>query len=165
MAITAELARKEALEEKAIDAFQFGKTAQEKLDAAIRRHRRKLDQEFDVRVQDEIRERLEATVLPHYKKTEAQYRAIIKSRKGVMDRATYKKILSCLHPDRVDPSLARRYEEAFNLFTKLEAVLLNEKESPTQSVKMPTTYAEMTAMKQTASDARKAKRNGSVRVA
>ena len=82
-----------------------------------------------------------------------------------MDRATYKKILSCLHPDRVDASLARRYEEAFNLFTKLEAVLLNEKESPTPSVKMPTTYAEMMAMKQTASDARKAKRNGPLRVA
>src|SRR6185312_3255490 len=99
MAITAELARKEALEEKAIDAFQFSKTAHEKIDAAIRQHRRRLNQEFDVRVQDEIRKRLETTVLPHYKKTEAQYQAIIKSRKGVMDRATYKKILSCLHPD------------------------------------------------------------------
>jgi hypothetical protein len=111
-----------------------------------------------------IQERLKSTVLPHYKKTEAQYRAIIKSRKGVMDRATYKKILSCLHPDRVDPSLARRYQEAFNLFNRLEAMLLNEKESPRPSVKMPTTYAEMMAMKRMASDARKAKRNGSVRV-
>jgi len=71
----------------------------------------------------------------------------------------------CLHPDRVDPSLARRYQDAFNLFTKLETVLLNEKESPTPTVKMPTTVAEMMSMKQTASDARKAKRNGSVRVA
>jgi hypothetical protein len=32
------------------------------------------------------------------------------------------------------------------------------------TVKMPTTYAEMMAMKQTALDARKPKRNGSVRV-
>lgn len=158
-----EAIRREA--EAQIDPVTLSLTAQQKLDAAISQHQRKLDQEFEARVLAGIQERLKSTVLPHYKKTEAQYRAIIKSRKGVMDRATYKKILSCLHPDRVDRSLARRYEEAFNLFTKLEAVLLNEKESPTPSLKMPTTYAEMMAMKQTASDARKAKRNGSVRVA
>jgi transposase-like protein len=162
------IAEEEAIRREAeaqIDPATLSLSAQQKLGAAIRQHQRKLDHEFEARVLAGIQERLEATVLPHYKKTEAQYRVIIKSRKGVMDRATYKKILSCLHPDRVDPSLARRYEEAFNLFTKLEAVLLKEKESPTPSVKMPTTYAEMMAMKQTASDARKAKRNGSVRVA
>jgi hypothetical protein len=100
--------------------------------------------------------------LPHYKKTEAEYQRVIKARKGVMDRATYKKILSCLHPDRVGAALAKRFEEAFNLFTKLETLLLNEKESPTPSMVMPTTYDELMELKRKTSAARKHKRNGAM---
>jgi hypothetical protein len=70
--------------------------------------------------------------------------------------------LSCLHPDRVGAALAKRFEEAFNLFTKLETLLLNEKESPTPSMVMPTTYDELMELKRKTSAARKHKRNGAM---
>jgi hypothetical protein len=42
--------------------------------------------------------------LPHYAKELAELERLISSRKGVMDRITYRKILACLHRDRVqDP--------------------------------------------------------------
>jgi hypothetical protein len=81
------------------------------------------------------------------------------NRKGIMDRLTYRKILACLHPDRVsDPALKKRYEEAFRLFTNLEKRVLNEKESPTQFRKMPRTYEELMAMKAKVQSERRARR-------
>ena len=92
---------------------------------------RALELEFEQRIQEEVRHRLEATILPHYKKTYEEYVRVIKTRKGVMDRASYRKILAALHPDRVqDPALKKRAEEAFNMFTKIERLLLDEKKSP-----------------------------------
>jgi len=85
----------------------------------------------------------------------------IRERKGIMDRITYRKILACLHPDRViDPALKKRYEEAFRLFTELEKRVLDEKESPTQFRKMPRTYEELMAMKAKVQAERRAKRAG-----
>jgi hypothetical protein len=81
---------------------------------------------------------------------------IIASRKGVMDRATYKKILACLHPDN---SMSKeRRAEAFNFFSLIEKRLLDEKESPTPTITMPRTYEEMMKRKREVSEARKAKR-------
>src|SRR5438270_808622 len=49
----------------------------------------------------------------------------------------------CLHPDRVvqEPELQARYEEAFNLFNNLEAVLLDEKQLPTPTLAVPASPA------------------------
>jgi hypothetical protein len=77
-----------------------------------------------------------------------------------MDRATYRKIWACLHPDRVaDAELKERYSEAFNLFQKLEVVLLTEKEDPSPAPAMPTTYEELQALKRKAQEERRAKRS------
>jgi hypothetical protein len=55
--------------------------------------------------------------------------------------------LFCLHPDRVeslkDEVLSARFNDAFDLFTKLEKLLLDEEESPTQFSPIPRTYDEM----------------------
>jgi predicted nuclease with TOPRIM domain len=46
---------------------------------------------------------------------------LLNARKGIMSIAAFKKIRSCLHPDRVqDDDLKKWFEEAFNLFSKLE---------------------------------------------
>lgn len=156
-AVAREQGRREALEAQ-IDPATLSPTGQKKFDTALRHARHKLEIEYERRVQDAIRERMER-VLQVYAEEQAEYRRVIKARKGVMDRSTYKKILSCLHPDRVqDHSIKKRYEEAFRLFTELEKLLLDDTESPTQFAKMPTTYQEWAAMKERA----KAKRaNGS----
>jgi ribosomal protein L17 len=127
-----------------INPDKLALTAQQKLDAAIKQAKRELDLEFEQRIQEEIRHRLEATILPHYKKTYDEYVRVIKARKGVMDRASYRKILAALHPNRVqDPVLKKRAEEAFNTFTKIERLLLDEKQSPTATEPMPRSYADL----------------------
>src|SRR5262245_991515 len=50
-----------------IDRNELSQTAQQKLDAAIRQHQAKLDASFRVKVEDEIRRRIDEIVLPHWK--------------------------------------------------------------------------------------------------
>jgi ParB-like chromosome segregation protein Spo0J len=159
-----ERVRLAALAEPEIDRTTLSLTAQEKLDAAIRQHTRKLDIEFETRVLDECKRRLNEISLPHYYKQLQELERSISNRKGIMDRVTYRKILACLHPDRVaDEVLKKRYEEAFRLFTELEKRVLDEKESPTEFRKMPRTYEELMAAranKQAAERAKRATRKG-----
>jgi transcriptional regulator with XRE-family HTH domain len=151
--------------EAAVTREMLPMSAQEKFDAALRQYKRKLDLEFEARVLAECQKRIEDTILPQYNKEMDEARAIIKTRKGVMSRAAYKKLLVCLHPDQVefvkDAGLKRKYDEAFKLLTGLEIVLCSEAEMPTSSDKFPRTYAEMMARKQAVSASRK-KTRGSV---
>jgi len=84
---------------------------------------------------------------------------VVKARKGVMDRTTYRKIRACLHPDRVaqEPELKARYEEAFNLFNKLESVLLDEKQLPTPTLAIPTSLSELMKLKKKMAERRNAR--------
>jgi len=68
----------------------------------------------------------------------------------------------CLHPDRVvqEPELQARYEEAFNLFNNLEAVLLDEKQLPTPTLAVPTSLDELMKLKKKMAERRTA-RHGS----
>jgi hypothetical protein len=155
-----ETIRREAAAE--IDPTTLSMSAQEKLTAVIHQHKRQLDLEFEQRVLDDCRRRLNEISLPAYAKELAQLEQSIKNRKGIMDRVTYKKILSCLHPDRIqDAVLKKRFEEAFRLFTELEKRVLDEKESPTEFRKMPTTYEELRELKAKVAAERKAKRAAS----
>ena len=165
LATAMEEARQETLEEKtALDPGILSKTAQEKLEIAIRQYKRKLDAEFEIRTREDVQRWLNEVSLPQYTKQLAKLERSITSRKGVMDRITYRKILSCLHPDRVtDPILKKRYEEAFRLFTELEKRVLDEKESPTTFRKMPRTYEELMAMKAKVKAERRAKRTAMMR--
>ena len=59
------------------------------------------------------------------------YKEVIEARKGIMTKADFTKIRRCLHPDWVqDVERKPVYETAFHLFTKLEKLLLNEKDEP-----------------------------------
>lgn len=137
-------------------------TAQEKLQLAIKQQKRKLEAEFEIRTREECRRWLNEISLPQYAKELAELERSITSRKGVMDRITYRKILACLHPDRVQDSvLKKRYEEAFRLFTELEKRVLDEKQSPTEFRKVPRTYEELMKMKAKMQAERRAKRAAS----
>jgi hypothetical protein len=150
--------RREGRADPEIDRSQLPLTAQQKLDAAIRQHKRKLELEFEIGVLEECKRRLDEISLPHYAKELEELERSITSRKGIMDRVTYRKILSCLHPDRVaDPVLKKRYEEAFRLFTELEKRVLDERESPTEFRKTPRTYEELMAARQEIKERNRAK--------
>jgi hypothetical protein len=143
-----------------VDVSTLSMSAQEKLEIAIRQAKRKLEAEYEQRVQTAVREAIEMTVLPYYQKEYERCRSVVESRKGITDKATYRTILSCLHPDRVqDEALKRRYEKAFHLFTKLELLLLDERESPTAKFDMPKTYQDWMALKEKVKAERKAQRD------
>lgn len=137
-------------------------TAQEKLETAIRQAKRKIEAEFDVRLRSEIRKRLEETVLPSYNKTYSECQDIIRSRKGIITKADYRKIIFCLHPDRIanmkDESLSRRFRDAYDLFVKLEKRLLDEKESPSDLPALPRTYDELMRARQDVLNKRRAQK-------
>jgi len=137
-----------------IDRSALSLTAQQKLDAAIRQAKRKLDLEFDLAVREEASRRLDEITLPYYTQKLERLERLITSRRGVMDKTTYNKILGCLHVERLIQLLnisitalheptARRYDEAFTIFVGLEKLLLSEKESPTEFRHVPRTTEEL----------------------
>lgn len=130
----------------AIDPATLSMSAKEKYDAALRQAKRLLEIEFEQRVLNEVKRRINETVLPHFREKEAVADNIIKGRKGLMSRISYRKILTCLHSDRVtDTGLKKKYDEAFLLFRELELLLCDEKENPTPTNTLPRTYEELMA--------------------
>jgi transposase len=167
MAITAELARKEAIEEKtALDTSLLSKTAQEKLDAAIRAHQRKLDLGFEQRVRDEIKKRIDEMVLPAWKQQIEQAKELYSKRRALMDKELFNTIRRALHPDSRNSISDKKLGEAFDAFMSLEKYLINEKDSPTKfeypdGSGLPDNLAEWDRMRAAAASARKKRPNAS----
>jgi ParB-like chromosome segregation protein Spo0J len=158
---TAIAVEKALLAERPVDASTLSMSAQEKLDAAIRQAKRKLEAEFTERVRQQTLEDIRKTWLPDYQQKYAEYRAVIERRTGIMSAAEYKSMLACLHPDRVqDPELKKKYENAFNLLTKYKLKLLDESQAPTSRHKLPETWAEWEALREKATAERRAARAG-----
>jgi len=100
-------------------------------------------------------------ILPHYNEKMAQADKIIKGRKGVFDAATFRMILSRLHPDLFqDETNKRRNQKAFLIFNEHKIVLVAEKEMPTTDPgpPVPDTWAEWEEAKRKETERRKAKR-------
>jgi hypothetical protein len=159
MAITAELARKEALSDQIpIDPATFPKTTKEKVELWQRRELRRMEAEYEQKLRDKLKEHYDR-LLPEYEEKLREAEQTIKRRQGIMSAATFKKILTCLHPDRIqDEGLKRRFADAFNSFKRLELLLVAEDEKPTAEMPWPKTYAEMMAMKEKVKQARRARR-------
>ena len=116
---------------KGLTHSSLSKTAQEKLEAFKHAYQKQLDAQFDRRVQDEIKKAIDASVLPSWNESKERHDLIVASRKGIMSKATYKKILACLHSDRAASKELLNW--AFNVFKQLEIVLINEAELATAS--------------------------------
>jgi hypothetical protein len=157
LAVERERGRREA--EPQITPETLSMSAQQKLDAAIRQHKRALDAEYDVRVRDESRRLIETTILPAYNKERDEYRAVIETRKGVMTAALYRKISAALHPDNfADEGKKHRAESLFVEWRKLAIKLMDEKEMPTVGAPLPRTYDELMKEKEKVRAARAAAR-------
>jgi hypothetical protein len=140
-----------------IDAAPLSISAQEKLQAAIRQHQRRLDAEFEQRVLADIKRRIDEIVLPSYREEAEMHDLIIKRRKGVFPKETYRLILSMLHPDSFKSASEERRNEAFNAFKGAEILLLDEKQRPTTASNLPSSFAEMMERKRKVAEGRKAK--------
>ena len=146
-AIAAEIARRDALIEASVNATPLSMTAQQKLDAVIRQRSRALDLAFEKRVLDEVNRRVNATILPYYKREQAQAKAVMNNRKGIMDKVTFDSIRRCLHPDSRKAVSDAKLAEAFDAFQALEKLLLNEEDSPTVFQDLPDNAAGWNAMR------------------
>jgi hypothetical protein len=109
-------------------------TAQQRLAGAIRKHQRKLEAEFEWRVRDDIKRRVEEMVLPSFRESTADAVLVIGARKGVFKHTEYNALLRCVHPD-VQPTIEQK-NEAFRLLHENRLVLLSKKEET-----HPKTYA------------------------
>lgn len=143
-----------------IDANTLPGSAQQKLEAAIWQHKKNLDRELERRVHEEsakLRAMWNEIHLPNYRKKLAEAERAIKARKGVMNRATFKIFLTCLHPDSRKSLSDERMGEAFRLLNDLEPVLVKE-EAPTPSYGLPRTVEEMMEAGRKYHEARRARR-------
>lgn len=162
-AIAVEKAQRDA---PPVDATTLAMTAQQKLALAIRQHKHKLDAEFDQRVRDEVRRRIDEMYLPAHHKLIAESEEVLKTyrQKGIFTSAQFKKIVACLHPDRVrDSELKEKYTEAFNIMNAKRLSLVSEAEEPTQKPPgFPKTYQELMELRAKTTAARKTKRADAV---
>jgi hypothetical protein len=140
-------------------------TAQQRLDAAIRKATRRLEVEFERRlreqVQDQVTRDINEYVLPSWRERLTKAETLLRSRRGrgVLSANEYRSILSCLHPDRVeDATLKARYTKAFHIFQRVKVALLGEVDDPTTplATAVPRTRAEWQVTRQQRSATAKA---------
>jgi hypothetical protein len=135
---------------ESIDISTFPKTWKEKYDIALRKALREFQNKFDEAVSFRSKELIDAHMLPAWKR-KIDYAETMQRNYQPDTRALtpdeYKKILICLHPDRVtDEGLKVQYTDAFNIFKgkKMKLVLL---EPPTeQSPPLPSLFDEIIKM-------------------
>lgn len=157
-AVAAERARKEAIEDKtALDLSHLNKTSQQKVDAAIRAHKAKLNEENQLHLRERDKKFFADVWLPEHQKLIDDARAVTASTKGVWPRALYKQILSCLHVDSRKSTSDRKLDEMFNEFKKKEAVLVKPDDLTPKAPPLAT-YEELMARRWNVSQAKKAKR-------
>jgi transcriptional regulator with XRE-family HTH domain len=138
-------------------------TAQEKFDAAVRQYQRKLGLQFEQRVHDEVKRRIDEIVLPHWQKQIDQAKTLYERRRALMDKETFNTIRRALHPDSRNAISDKKLSEAFDTFMGLEKYLINEKDSPTSFGHVPSSLAEWDAMRQRAKAERKRSKNAVAR--
>lgn len=80
-------------------------------------------------------------------------------RKGIISKATYNLIWSCLHPDSRGSVTDEKLARAFREFEPLEKLVLSEKENPTRPSDLPKTAEEWLARKAKVQAERKAQRD------
>jgi hypothetical protein len=126
-------------------------SAQEKLQIAIRREMKRLELEAETRAINEAQKRIEEWFLPDYMKLLRKVEKMLEYKRGLMSRADYRKILRCVHPDTGAHVSDANRNEAFRLFTQLEARLVDDAEQADlkRVSTLPKTVEEMLARRKT----------------
>jgi len=146
------IAMREAEAKVSTDAtVSLSASAKEKLQAAIRRETKRLELETETRVIEETKKRMEEWHLPNYMKLLRTVEDMLKFKRGLMSRADYRKILRCVHPDTGAHVSDANRNEAFRLFTQLEARLVDDAEQADlkRVSTLPKTVEELLARRKT----------------
>ena len=154
-----------------IDASSLSMTAQQKLDAVIKQQRRKLEAEFAERVRLQVVERgneLANFLLEKARKQEKEdYDAIALARRtvkrvggGLLSRATFNLIRSCLHLDSRKSASDEKLNRAFHAFAAMEKLISEDEPNLKSNIpETPKTREDWEKIKQQVAEARRAKRD------
>jgi hypothetical protein len=146
------IAMREAEEKASTDAAAgLSMSAKEKLQAAIRGEIKRLELEAETRAINEAQKRIEEWFLPDYMKLLRKVEKMLEYKRGLMSRADYRKILRCVHPDTGAHVSDANRNEAFRLFTQLEARLVDDAEQADlkRVSTLPKTVEELLARRKT----------------
>lgn len=155
-----ETIRREAKADPEIDRSTLSMTAQQKLDTAIRQHKRDLDAQFRRAVSKEI-EKWGETILPQLKKEQAEISKLEAAvrRKGFMNKETFNAIRRCLHPDSRLSVSDKLLAKAFDAFMALEKYVLSAADAPSTFITLPNSMAEWAKMRSRRAEEMKTKRS------
>ena len=133
------------------DADQAGsaRPSSASFERALRKARIAIRTEIEAELREEHRRWFEDIYIPHLNEKSTHADRIIAAHKGLIPRATFRKILACLHPDNTDEGRKERFSEAFQAFRELEAVLVKE-DTPTRDSGLPKTLGELMARRRSA---------------
>ena len=136
------VAREEGRREPVITRDMLSVTAQGKFDRAISQYKAELAASFQQTVAARIKEMLEDTYMPRHRKEQAEAKAVMNRRHGIMTKAVFNAIRRGLHPDSRRSISDEMLGAAFDAFMALEKHLLKEEDSPTTFVDIPSSLAE-----------------------
>ena len=117
--------------------------------AKLATFQKKLEQEFEYRVQREVHKRLTELGIPAFhKRLDAVEQMLTWPRNTVMTREEYITILKCLHPDALHSRTDTQLAEAFRIFTHYKLKMAPEAADRREVFNgMPRTVEEMMARK------------------
>lgn len=143
-----------------LEPAPLSKTAQQKLNAAIRTHKRKLDSEFDEAVRQRCRAWEWEYGIPTLLKRIGELEHRLSSTRGVMTKREYNAIMRCLHPDALNARTEEQLAEAFRLFThhKLKLVSVEDEEREKLMAGLPRNREELEAARAKVKEQRRAQR-------
>ena len=132
-----------------VEVGDLSPSAQHKLEMAIRAHQRRLNLEFDSRVQQEARKVAEELSIPHYLKTLEKVEKAVSVPFGrkIMTRAEFRQIVMCLHPDGILSRTKEQLEDAFRIFNGYRAKLADDEPEKKTVSSLPHTREELLARK------------------
>src|SRR5262245_7419640 len=148
-AITMRQAEERMADEKA----KLSKSKQAQYEAAVRAEQKRLQLEFETRVNAEVQKILDEMILPARHQSYEKLMNEIRYRKGVLKYEEYRKLQRCLHPDSIaylnpNQETIDAFNEAFRILKYYELALCNEKERPVDPGRAPPkTVAEWRARK------------------
>jgi ParB/RepB/Spo0J family partition protein len=132
----------EAHADPVIDASTLSMSAQDKLAAALRQHKKVLDATYADRVTEGIRKHMDETLLPILEKEKEEAEAIVASYKGVMSKGDYFLIVKCLHEDTWQSVDQPTRDKAFHIMDRHKNILVAAPKPP-GGVPLPKTLSDL----------------------
>lgn len=111
------------------EQIKIDKMVNRRVDAALKTERKALEKAVADRVAEGVEKFIQTNVLPTYGKRIELAEQIVRAHgKGIMSKAQFRKVLSCLHPDNAqDEEQKKKLSAVFDMFKAFEALLVEPK--------------------------------------